>query len=178
QTLHSYTPHTEASFQTPIRPGAKRISLSSVDLNFHSNYQDFQRYPDADLALMADAEASLPSLIPACRARIDKSKRSAFEARGRKLAEAHKTAMDVQRGLAAEGWDSQPITTARLVMEVYNVIKDEDWTLASGSLFQNMWPQKLWHADKHHNYIGDAGAYGLGYPAAAGPGAARAHKGP
>ena len=177
QTLHAYTPHTEAGFQTLTKPGAKRISLSSVDLNFHSNYQDFQRYPDADLALAGDAEASLPSLIAACRALIDSSRRSAFEARGKKLAEAHLSAMDVQRGLAAEGWDSQPITTARLVMEIYNVIKDEDWTLASGSLFQNMWPQKLWHADKHHNYIGDAGAYGIGYTAPAALGAALANKG-
>jgi len=177
QTLHSYTPHTEAGFQTLTKPGAKRISLSSADLNFHSNYQDFQRYPDADLALMGDAEASLPSLIAACRTLIDRGKRGAFEARGKKLAEAHKTAMDVQRGLAAEGWDSQPITTARLVMELYNAIKDEDWTLASGSLFQNMWPQKLWQADKHHRYIGDAGAYGIGYTAPASLGAALANKG-
>src|SRR6201999_3724271 len=170
-------PHTEASVQTLTKPGTKRISLSSVDLNFHSNYQDFQRYPDADLALTGDAEASLPSLIAACRALIDKNKRSAFEARGKKLAEAHRTAMDLQRTLAAEGWDSQPITTARLVMEVYNVIKDEDWTLASGSLFQNSWPQKLWQADKHHRYIGDAGAYGIGYTAPASLGAALANKG-
>ena len=176
-TLHSYVPHTEASFQSLTKPGAKRISLSSVDLNFHSNYQDFERYPDADLALAGDAEASLPSLIAACRALIDTSKRSALQARGKKLAAAHQTALDVQRGLAAEGWDSQPITTARLVMEIYNVIKDEDWTLASGSLFQNMWPQKLWHADKHHNYIGDAGAYGIGYTAPASLGAALANKG-
>jgi acetolactate synthase-1/2/3 large subunit len=176
-TLHAYSPHTEASFQSLTKPGAKRISLSSVDLNFHSNYQDFERYPDADLALAGDAEASLPSLIAACRALIDKNKRSAFDARGKKLAEAHQSALDVQRELAAEGWDSQPITTARLVMEIYNVIKDEDWTLASGSLFQNMWPQKLWHADKHHNYIGDAGAYGIGYTAPASLGAALANKG-
>jgi thiamine pyrophosphate-dependent acetolactate synthase large subunit-like protein len=176
-TLHAYVPHTEASVQTVTKPGAKRISLSSVDLNFHSNYQDFQRYPDADLALAGDAEASLPSLIAACRALIDKSKRSSFEARGKKLTDAHQAALDVQRGLAAEGWDSQPITTARLVMEIYNVIKDEDWTLASGSLFQNMWPQKLWHADRHHRYIGDAGAYGIGYTAPAALGAALANKG-
>jgi thiamine pyrophosphate-dependent acetolactate synthase large subunit-like protein len=62
-------------------------------------------------------------------------------------------------------------------MEIYNVIKDEDWTLASGSLFQNMWPQKLWLADKHHRYIGDAGAYGIGYTAPASLGAALANKG-
>jgi len=176
-TLHSYVPHTEASFQTVTRPGAKRISLTAVDLNFHSNYQDFERYPDADLALTGDAEASLPALIAACRGLIDKGQRSRFESRGKMLAEAHLSALHVQRELAAEGWDSEPITTARLVMELYEVIKDEDWTLASGSLFQNMWPQKLWHSDRHHRYIGDAGAYGIGYTAPAALGAALANKG-
>ncbi len=175
-TTHSFVPHTDVSTQSITKPGAKRISLSAVDLNFHSNYQDFQRYPDADLALEGDAEASLPSLIEACRVLIDQNKRSNFDLRGKKLGDAHLAALGEQRALAAEGWDSQPITTARLVMELYNVIKDEDWTLASGSLFQNSWPQKLWHADKHHRYIGDAGAYGIGYTAPATLGAALANK--
>ena len=175
-TTHSFVPHTETSTQTTIKPGAKSISLTAVDLNFHSNYQDFERYPNADLALEGDAEASLPSLIAACRLLIDKSRRSNFDLRGKKLGDAHQKALADQRALAAEGWDSQPITTARLVMELYNVIRDEDWTLASGTLFQNAWPQKLWHADKHHRYIGDAGAYGIGYAAPATLGAALANK--
>ncbi len=173
---HSFAPHTETSTQSILKPGAKRISLTAADLNFHSNFQDFERYPDVDLSLQGDAEASLPSLIAACRSLIDKNRRSNFDLRGKKLGEAHQDALTDQRALAAEGWDSQPITTARLVMELYNIIKDEDWTLASGSLFQNAWPQKLWHADKHHRYIGDAGAYGIGYTAPATLGAALANK--
>jgi acetolactate synthase I/II/III large subunit len=175
-TTHSFVPQTEFSTQNIAKPGAKSISLTAVDLNFHSNYQDFERYPDADLALEGDAEASLPSLIAACRSLIDKNRRSKFDLRGKKLGDAHQSALAEQRALAAEGWESQPITTARLVMELYDVIRDEDWTLASGSLFQNAWPQKLWHADKHHRYIGDAGAYGIGYTAPATLGAALANK--
>ena len=175
-TTHSFVPHAQTGTQRIVKPDTKSVSLTAVDLNFHSNYQDFERYPDVDLALEGDAEASLPSLIAACRALIDKSKRTNFELRGRKLADAHQEALAEQRALAAEGWDAQPITTARLVMELYDVIKDEDWTLASGSLFQNAWPQKLWHADKHHRYIGDAGAYGIGYAAPATLGAALANR--
>ncbi len=175
-TTHGYVPHTEYSARSSLKPGAKAISLTAVDLNFHSNYQDFQRYPDADLALEGDAEASLPSLIEACRRLIDKDKRTAFEARGKKLADAHMKAVGDQHAAAAEGWDSQPITTARLMMELYEQIRHEDWTLASGAQFQNAWPQKLWTADQHHRYIGDAGAYGIGYTAPATLGAALANK--
>src|SRR6185437_3672379 len=145
-TTHSFVPHTEYSTRRSVKAGAKVISLTAVDLNFHANYQDFQRYPDADLALEGDAEASLPSLIAACRELIDQGKKSNFELRGKKLAEAHQKTLVEMRGLAAIGWDSQPITVARMVMELYNVIKDEDWTYASGSQMQNQWPQKLWHA--------------------------------
>ncbi|HEX3973277.1 MAG TPA: thiamine pyrophosphate-dependent enzyme [Stellaceae bacterium] len=175
-TTHSYVPHTEFSARSSVKQGAKVVSLTAVDLNFHSNYQDFQRYPDADLALEGDAEASLPSLIEACRGLIDQSKKSSFEQRGKKLADAHQKALTEQRGLAAIGWDSQPITVARMLAELYNVIKDEDWTYASGAQMQSQWPQKLWHADKHHRYIGDAGAYGIGYTAPATLGAAFANK--
>ncbi|HEY1505269.1 MAG TPA: thiamine pyrophosphate-dependent enzyme [Stellaceae bacterium] len=175
-TTHSYVPHTEFSARSSVKQGAKVISLTAVDLNFHANYQDFQRYPDADLSLEGDAEASLPALIEACRSLIDQTKKSNFELRGKKLADAHQKALDEQRALAAIGWDSQPITVARMLMELYNVIKDEDWTYASGSQMQNQWPQKLWHADKHHRYIGDAGAYGIGYTAPATLGAAFANK--
>ncbi len=175
-TTNTYVPHTEFSTRSFAKPGLKKISLTSVDLNFHSNYQDFQRYPDADLALEADAEATLPAQIEACRRLIDKETRATFDARGKQLGAAHLKAFNDQKALAAEGWDSQPITTARLAMEVYEQIRHEDWTLASGAQFQNAWPQKLWTADKHHRYIGDAGAYGIGYTAPASLGAALANK--
>ena len=43
-------------------------------------------------------------------------------------------------------------------------------------MFQNYWPQQLWTATQHHQYIGDAGAYGLGYLPGATVGAALAHR--
>ncbi len=62
-----------------------------------------------------------------------------------------------------------------MCQEIYAQIKDEDWAIVNGTIFQNNWPQQLWHADKHYQYIGDAGAYGLGYLPGAAMGAATAH---
>src|ERR1700676_3159796 len=42
---------------------AKLISISTGDLYTKANYQDFYRYTGVDLAMAADAEATLPSLI-------------------------------------------------------------------------------------------------------------------
>src|SRR5688572_26526663 len=66
-----------------VKPGTKLISITALDLATKGNYQDFQRYPEVDVAMAADAEATLPALIEACKRLITGDRRSAFEARGR-----------------------------------------------------------------------------------------------
>jgi thiamine pyrophosphate-dependent acetolactate synthase large subunit-like protein len=160
-----------------MKPGAKRISISAGDLYLKANYQDFNHFTQVDLAIAADAEATLPSLIAEVRRATTKSRSTQLLARGKKLGEAHRTALAAAREAAAIGWNAQPITTARMCMELYRQIRGEDWSLVNGTIFQSYWPQRLWEADKHHNYIGDAGAYGLGYLPGAAVGAALANKG-
>ena len=41
------------------KPGAKVITIFAGDLYGKSNYQDFGRYDEVDLAIAADAEATL-----------------------------------------------------------------------------------------------------------------------
>jgi thiamine pyrophosphate-dependent acetolactate synthase large subunit-like protein len=79
---------------TPItKPGTKMISITSGDLFIHSNYQDFQRLPEVDIAIAADAEETLPSLIEACKKLITADRKRAYEARGKKLADARLAAL-------------------------------------------------------------------------------------
>jgi acetolactate synthase-1/2/3 large subunit len=156
--------------------GAKRISISAGDLYMKSNYQDFDRFTPVDLAIAADAETTLPALIEAVRKLITPRRRAALQARGEQLAKDHRETLEQSRAAAAIGWDLQPITTARLCAELYEQIRNEDWALCNGTIFQNNWPQQLWTADHHYQYIGDAGAYGLGYLPGASVGAALAHR--
>ena len=159
-----------------LAPGAKRISITAGDLYLKANYQDFERFTPVDIAMAADAETTLPYLIEAIRRLTTPARRSVFKARGAKLAKDHQAALEQSRDAAAVGWDAQPITTARLCAEVYEQIRNEDWALCNGTVFQNYWPQQLWTATQHHQYIGDAGAYGLGYLPGATVGAALAHR--
>ena len=159
-----------------LAQGAKRISISSGDLYLKANYQDFERFTPVDMAIAADAEATLPYLIEAIRKLTTAARRSVFKARGAQLARDHQAALEQSREAAALGWDAQPITTARLCAEVYEQIRNEDWALCNGTVFQNNWPQQLWTATQHHQYIGDSGAYGLGYLPGATVGAALAHR--
>jgi thiamine pyrophosphate-dependent acetolactate synthase large subunit-like protein len=156
--------------------GAKRISISSGDLYMKSNYQDFERFTPVDIAIAADAEATLPSLIEAVRRLTTSRRRAVFANRGAQLAKDHAESLTQSRVAAAVGWDDQPITTARLCAELYEQIRNEDWALCNGTVFQNFWPQQLWAASHHYQYIGDSGAYGLGYLPGASIGAALAHR--
>ena len=159
-----------------LPPGAKRVSISSISLYMKSNYQDFERYTPVDLAIAADAEATLPLLVEEVRRQTSAGRRAFFKARGVRLAQQHQETLQQSRSAAAVGWDSQPITTARMCAELYEQIRNEDWALCNGTVFQNYWPQQLWTANHHYQYIGDAGAYGLGYLPGASVGAALAHR--
>jgi acetolactate synthase I/II/III large subunit len=154
----------------------KIISISSLDLNHKSNYQDFMRFTEVDLGMAADAEATLPSLIEAVKREITGDRKRAFEARGAKLAEASRQAQEKARADAAYGWDASPISTARLSAELWAQIRNEDWSLLSDTFWLREWPLRLWNFDKHYQYIGGSGAEGVGYMAPATVGGALANK--
>jgi len=162
---------------TPItKPGTKMISITSGDLFIHSNYQDFQRLPEVDIAIAADAEETLPALIEACRKLVTGDRKRAYEARGKKLADARLAALAAAREQATYAWDASPVSTARMASEIWNVIKDEDWSLLSDTEHFSRWPLRLWDFTKHHQFIGGQGGAGIGYGAPAAAGAALANR--
>src|SRR6185369_14998549 len=93
------------------------------------NYQDLQRYTEVDLAIAADAEATLPALIDQIKKLMTSDRSRTLQDRGRKLAQDRQTSLDRARADAAYAWDSSPITTARLSAELWDVIRHEDWSL-------------------------------------------------
>ena len=142
------------------------------------NNQDFQRYPEVDLAIAADAEATLPSLIEAVRAPAHRRSHAArSQERGAALAaDRQRAARSGPRGGAPYAWDASPISTARLCAELWAQIKNDDWSLVSATAFVSNWPLRLWNFDKPYRFIGASGGCGLGYGAPAAVGAALANR--
>jgi thiamine pyrophosphate-dependent acetolactate synthase large subunit-like protein len=178
-STHTMTPVNRMGMESRsiIKPGAKLITIYSGDLAEKSNYQDLGRYAEVDLAIAADAEGTLPALIEACKRLITADRKRAFGDRGAKYAEAAKRTKEQSLEQAAFGWDASPITTARVSAEIWNQIRNEDWSLLSDvNPFFSNWPTRLWDFEKHHNYIGGHGAYGVGYGAPAATGAALANR--
>jgi thiamine pyrophosphate-dependent acetolactate synthase large subunit-like protein len=158
------------------RPGTKLVSITALDLATKGNYQDFQRYPEVDVAMAADAEATLPALTEACKRLITPERRAAFQERGKRLAAAHAAALERARAEATYAWDASPISTARLTTEIWAQIKNEDWALVAESGIMSDWTSQLWTFDKHYQSLGGSGGAGVGYGAPAAVGAALANK--
>ena len=170
-------PSDPFSLFTQTSAGAMKITISSVELAPKGNYQDLQRFASTvDLAMAADAEATLPMLIEEVKRQLPVSRQAALAARGKALAADHRDEMEAARDAAAIGWDDSPISVPRMCMELYEQIKGEDWSLVSPAAFQSHLPQALWTADKHYQYIGTQGAAGIGYIAPATLGAALANQ--
>ena len=170
-----------SDFYDTLRPvrqkkNVKLISVNGGDVYIKSNYQNFQRYTEVDLSVAADAEATLPALIEACKRLLTDDRKRALQSRGVKLAEASRQALEDTRVAASYGWNASPITTARVTAELGAQIRNEDWSLVSEALFFSNWPLRLWDVSKHYQYIGGKGGAGIGYGAPAALGAALANK--
>jgi acetolactate synthase I/II/III large subunit len=174
--LHLYRDQIERTSTAITMPATKLISINSNNLYMKGNYQDFQRYPEVDIDIAADAEETLPSLTEAVKRLLTDDRKRAGQDRGARLAKAHQQALQTSRDAAAFAWDASPISTARLSAELWAQIENEDWSLVGATTFVNKWPQRLWNIDKHYQYIGNAGGYGIGYNAPAATGAALANR--
>ena len=153
---------------------ARVINISMQDVFLHSNYQDFQRYWPVDLAINGDAQASLAPLTEEVRRLLTDDRKRAFAARGAALKDAHAKAHQRALEEAAVGWDASPISTARMAMELWAVIRNEPWCLAVSDRLRA--PRQLWTITEHHQALGGAGAQGVGYCAPGSLGVALANK--
>jgi thiamine pyrophosphate-dependent acetolactate synthase large subunit-like protein len=128
----------------------------------------------------ADAEASLPLLIEEARRGIDAAKARRIGERKSRITEANRAARVASLSAALEdkrrGWNSSPVSLARLYAELWPHIKDEDWCLASPTAFTGSHHADLWDHDKPWSYLGAQGAGGIGVGIGASVGAALAAK--
>jgi acetolactate synthase I/II/III large subunit len=169
-TVNNYRDQLVRTSRPLTKKGVKLVTISSSDLFLKSNYQDFQRYTEVDLAIAADTEATLPTLLEACKRLITADRKRAFEDRGKKLAAAHAQSLEQARTAATYAWDASPISTARLSAELWEVARDKDWAIVGGN------PGRLWNVEKEYQTLVGGGAAGVGSGLPTSVGAALAHR--
>jgi acetolactate synthase I/II/III large subunit len=167
-TVHSYRDQLERTSKPITRSDAKLISITTGDLYMKSNYQDFERFQEVDLAMAAEPEATLPALTEAVNRLLTEDRKRAFQDRGKKFAAASQKALERARSEATYGWDSSPISTPRLSAEVWAQVKKEDWAGGMAGF--------EWNYEKHYQRTRIASAAGVGFQAPSAVGAALAHR--
>ena len=175
--VNSYSDVAQPKQGRRLKETVKLVSINSRDVFMKANYQDFQRFQDVDLAVAADAEASLPGLIEMVKSASTPEHKAAAEKRT--VAAGTAAARNLEKLLnedAVYGWDASPISTARLSAELWAAIKDHDWALVSRDVRLSNWPHRMWNFDKPYHFIGDSGGAGQGYGLGAAVGAALAHR--
>jgi len=156
--------------------GGKTISICSEYLSQGHNIHDFGNYSEVDVAIAADGEATLPSLIEEIRKQSPSSAARVRSARGAQIAAAHKAIRESEIDAARYGWNSGPVSVPRMVAELGRQIQNDDWAIVSGHQFTGQWQRRLLNHDKFYRYNGDSGGFGIGYDTPASVGGALAHR--
>jgi thiamine pyrophosphate-dependent acetolactate synthase large subunit-like protein len=161
-----------------VRPEAKSdvkiITIGMNDVSIRSNYQDFQRFLSVEMAIPGEAQASMPILTDYILKNATAAQKTSFEARREPMKKRWDQQLKSAKESAALAWDASPISTARLAMETYEVIKNEPWCLAVSDRIS--WARKLWPTTEYHQMLGGSGGQGVGYGLPASVGAALANK--
>jgi len=156
------------------KPGVKVIHITLADLIMKSNYQDMQRFSPADLPISGDAQTSLAPLTEAVKRELSSTRAAELAARADGFRKRSRSTKERLKADAAIGWDTSPVSTARLSAEVWNVIKNEKWCLPVSD--RVAWPTRLWPTSQFHHMLGSSGAQGVGYAAPGAVGAALANR--
>jgi acetolactate synthase I/II/III large subunit len=158
------------------QPGKRVATIGTGDLLISRNVQDFQRYAPVDLSVAGDAQASLPFLIEAVRQRLTRSSRNVIAERGKAWHARWRQQREANLNAMRYGWNTSPVSTGRLYAEIWDQIRERDWSLVSADIFQSSWANKLWPIDRYYQHNGSSGSAGIGYGAPAALGSALAHK--
>jgi thiamine pyrophosphate-dependent acetolactate synthase large subunit-like protein len=152
----------------------KIISVGVGDLLVRSWTGDYQRQVPTDLAIVAEPGVAIPLLLGLVRERLtkDPGARDRFSSRGAGWADKNRERRVQWRAGVAATAERSPMALPFVAQTVWDVIKDEDWMLANGSL--NGWARRLWNLREPHQYLGGSGGAGLGYGMGASIGAALA----
>ncbi len=162
------------TYRPVIKPDTKIIAISMREVYLKSNYQDIQRYQPIDLAIGGDVQATLPDLIDAIKRLSTPERKAAFEQRTAAVAKQHRQMRERDKQNALLGWDASPISTSRLAAELWQVIKNEKWSLVVSDRIA--WARRLWPMTDYLHALGGSGGAGQGYGAAGSVGAALANR--
>ena len=154
-----------------LKPSARVFAVNLMDYTTRAWSADFQRLYPTEMNSLADTQVLLPVLLDAMSSR---PKPNLIESRRKTVADWHASLRQQWKETAVKKRSETPIATAVMADELWNLLKDEDFVLANGSL--RGWVQKIFTMTEPRQYLGASGGGGLGYGIGATIGACLAHR--
>jgi len=161
---------------TPLLPEhCDTVEIGFAEIGISKWSMDYCRMQPCSVRALGDTALGIPELNRICKDRISKdgALKEKIEKRKVAIGKRHDQVWAQWQQDAKKDWDASPITFARLALEVWDVIKDEDWVLTANELKHQV--RKLWDFDKPYRHpgveLGTATQIGISI------GVALAHKG-
>jgi acetolactate synthase-1/2/3 large subunit len=151
------------------------VEIGFAEVGISKWSMDYCRMQPCSIRALGDTALGIPALTRICKARIAKDARlqARIKERSAAIGKRRDQVWAKWQEDAKKDWDASPITFARLALEVWDVIKDEDWVLTANELKHQV--RKLWDFDKPYRHpgveLGTATQIGISI------GVALAHKG-
>ncbi len=132
--------------------------------------------PPVGMQIVADPRLALEHLVAAVERRLaGGAPVKDVVARRKALAARHAALMEKRAQKLKSRWSESPFALERVTHEVYQAVREEDWTLVVRN--HRSWTEGYWPLDRSGRYLGGDGGGGVGYGPGAAVGAALALKG-
>ncbi len=166
---------TTREARSQLSTKARIVHISLRDLNVRSWAQEHGRLHPVDLAITADTALAIPALTARCRQaqEHDPTLRARCQQRFQRIERLHRTLRDRWRDAADRARNDRPISLPRMAMDLWDVVKDEDWVLVNRTLRD--WTRRLWEWPLSAPYLGARRGGGVGFGISHSLGAALAY---
>ncbi len=151
--------------RSQLPPNARIVHISFNDFMVRSWVQEQGRLQPVDLPIAADTSLAVPTLADLVERalRDDGTLRTRREQRRKRLEQMHRSLRDEWRESAERKRDERPISLPRLALDLWDVIRNEDWVLVNRDL--RGWTRRLWEWSGRSGvpYVGAHMGGGVGY---------------
>ena len=137
-----------------VKADADWLEMGFAEVGISKWSFDYGRMQPCSVRALGDTSLGIPALTRICAERIAGDARLKNRIAERKVAigKRHDETWAKWQEEARRDWDSAPMTTPRLAMEIWEVIKNEDWVLTANDLKKGV--RKLWDFDKPYRHPG------------------------
>jgi acetolactate synthase-1/2/3 large subunit len=137
-----------------VRKDCDWLEIGFAEVGISKWSMDYGRMQPCSVRALGDTVLGIPELTRICKERIasDGALKNRIADRSKAIGQQHDKTWAKWQEEAKKDWDASPMTVPRLALEIWDVIKDEDWVLAANTL--KNWVRKLWNFDKPYRHPG------------------------